>query len=131
MNSEESICNELIDALNGWSWKWDDRFGSVLTEFSVAEQTRVRDVLKRVFRDEWSSANIGAAPDVVRAVKEHCGGLMPGQILFTPDTGQGDFVFGAWWPWGNGRTISLRIAPFSTQSPGADRIDQFKARFGL
>ncbi len=131
MNSEASICKELIDALNGRSWKWDDRFNAALTEFSVTEQGEVLDILKRIFSCEWSTANIGRAPADVRAIKEYCGGLMPGQILFTPDSGQGEFVFCAWWPWGNGRTVSLRLAPFSRQSLPAERIDQFKSYFGL
>jgi hypothetical protein len=131
VNSEEDICKALIDALRGWSWKWDDRFGAVLAEFGVADQGEVRDVLRRLFSGEWDGSTIEAAPQAVQTVKSHFNGLMPGQMLFTSQPDREDFVYCAWWPWSNGTTISLRVAPFPGTSPGPERIARFKARFGL
>lgn len=131
MNSEEDICRDLVAALPDGSWKWDGRFGAVLAEFRVADQAGVRDVLQRLFGAVWDGDNIDIAPDAVRAVKSHFGGLMPGQLLFTSDPGRAEFICCAWWPWGNGQTISLRLALFPGESLSADRIDQFKARFGI
>lgn len=131
LSSEEDICKDLFGALHGWSWKWDDRFGAVLAEFGVADQVKVRDVLTRLFSCAWDRSTVDAAPDAVQAVKSHCGGLKPGQLLFTTDPGREGFIYCAWWPWGNGTSISLRLAPFSGKSPGSERIKRFKACFGL
>jgi hypothetical protein len=48
-------------------------------------------------------------------------------ILSEPSSGA--FVFCAWWPWGNGMTISLRIMPFDNNLSKAEKdklIEQLK-----
>jgi len=40
----------------------------------------------------------------------------------------------AWWPWGNGETISIRVAPFLGKLPEPQRIERinlFKGWFGM
>jgi hypothetical protein len=66
--------------------------------------------LERDFSNVWDSSNIREAPDIVKMCSNRFGGLRSGQLLFTTGPSQDVFICGAWWPWGDGRTISLRIA---------------------
>lgn len=131
----ENICREFLSAFQGvLSWKWDGRFETVLAEFSVGNKDRVRTILERYLSIAWDSSTIDNAPDIVRMIDSHLGGLRSGQLLFTSDANQDAFIFCAWWPWGDGKTISIRVAPFDrrlSDSEMAEIIKQFKGWFGL
>ena len=70
---------------------------------------------------------------ILHTIIDNFGGIMPGQLLFTSDPDGEALVFCAWWPWGNGETISIRLAPFylkpdSDKSQGARRLKEW---FGI
>jgi hypothetical protein len=55
-------------------------------------------------------------------------------LLFTSDPKRDALIFCAWWPWGDGKTISIRIAPFFkklSDSETAAKIQLFKGWFGV
>jgi len=107
----EKISRKLLSASRGvLSWKWDQRFEAFLAEFSADKRDEFRSILERDFSNVWDSSNIREAPDIVKMCNNNFGGLQSGQLLFTSDPSQDVFICGAWWPWGDGRTISLRIA---------------------
>ena len=109
----ENDCKALLSGFQGvLSWKWDDRFETLLAEFGVDNKDSIRAILEQYLHTTWDNANIDSAPDAVRMVNDRLGNLMAGQLLFTSDPNQETFIFCAWWPWGDGKTISLRIAPF-------------------
>ena len=131
----ENVCREFFMAFQGvLSWKWDSRFETALAEFSVDNKGSVREILGRYLNIAWDSSNIPKAPDAVQMIASRLGGLRSGQLLFASDSSQKAFVFGAWWPWGDGKTISIRVAPFVTglsDSEAAALIKHFKGWFGL
>jgi len=131
----EAICRELSSKLQGvLTWKWDDHFQTVLAEFKIDNKARIHDPLVRCLDRTWDSSNIETAPEVVQAIVSTFGGIMPGQLLFTSDPDQDALVFCAWWPWGNGETISIRLAPFYQKSPDSDRAEwtqRLKEWFGI
>ena len=107
----EKVSRELLAV--SWeifSWKWDHRYEAFLTKFSVDKEDEFRGILERDFIKVWDSSNISEAPDIVQMCNDHFGGLRSGQLFFTTDPSQDFFVCGAWWPWSDGKTISLRIA---------------------
>jgi hypothetical protein len=107
----EKISRERLSASWGvLSWKWDQQFEALLAEFSTDKRDELRSILERDFSNVWDSTNIREAPDIVKMFNNNFGGLRSGQLLFTTDPSQDVFICGAWWPWGDGRTISLRIA---------------------
>jgi hypothetical protein len=131
----DKICKELLSAFKGvLSWKWDDRFETVLAEFDVANKDKVLAILDLYFRSTWDSSSIDRAPLCVKEVSNYLGDLRAGQMLFTSDTIQSVYIYCAWWPWGNGTTISVRIAPCYKTLPDpekAEKIQQFKSLFGI
>ena len=131
----DKICKELLSAFQDvLSWKWDSRFETVLAEFDVANKDKVRAILDRHFRSAWDSSNIGKAPLCVKEVDTYLGNLRAGQMLFSSDTIRSAYIYCAWWPWGNGTTISIRIAPCYKTLPDqekTEKIQQFKSLFGI
>jgi hypothetical protein len=106
----KKVCREFLTA--SWevfSWRWDSRFEALVSEFSADDRDEFRAVLERDLSLVWDSSNIREAPDIVKVCNDNFGGLQSGQLLFTSDPNQDIFIFGAWWPWGDGETISLRI----------------------
>jgi uncharacterized phage-associated protein len=131
----ENISKKLMNEFRGvLSWEWDNRFKTVLATISTDKKDSVREVLERCLINVWDSANIDKASDTIQTVIDQLGGLMSGQLLFTSDPEKDAFIFCAWWPWGDGKTISVRIAPvFKIQSDSemAERAQIFKSWFGM
>jgi len=131
----ENVCRELLSAFKGvFSWKWDSWLETVLAEFGVDNKDSTRAILERYLSSTWNSSNIGKAPDIVQIINSNLGGLRSGQLLFTSDPSQDAIIFCAWWPWGDGKTISIRIAPLYmklSDSEKAEQIQLFKRWFGI
>ncbi len=134
LDSEENFCRELVGTLKGGIWKWDDRFACLLSEFRTTEQDKVRAVIQRHLASRWDVANISGAPEIVQFIHKHFGGLRAGQVLFTSDPSHHDLIYCSWWPWGDGKTVSIRFSPFYTVLPDIKKIERiklFKSWFGL
>jgi len=131
----ETVCKEVGSAFQGvLSWQWDSRFGAVLAEFGAGKKESIRGILERSLSITWDSSNINNAPDIVRQIDTHLGGLRAGQMLFTTDPKREPLIFCAWWPWGDGKTISLRIASADrklSDPEKAEKIQLLKEWFGI
>ena len=131
----ENVCKELARAFHGaLSWKWDRRFETVLAEFGVETKDNVRATLGRFLGDLWDSSNVGNAPSGVRAIDSRLGGLWPGQLLFTSDAKQDSLVFCCWWPWGDGKSISIRVGLGNeklSDSEWSELVATFKTWFSV
>jgi len=131
----ENDCKELFRGFQGvLSWKWDSRFETVLAEFGVDKKDSIRAILERSLKTTWDSSNIDKAPDIMRKINSRLGGLRSGQQLFASDPQKDAFLFCAWWPWGDGKTVSIRLAPFYKElldSQKAEKIQMFKGWFGI
>jgi len=127
-SNPEGICRAILSALQmSLVWKWDSRFGTFLAEFGVDRKDRVRAVLESHLSNAWDGTSIGKAPPHVQVINGDLGGLMSGQMLFTSDPKQDAFVFCAWWPWGDGNTISIRVAPSYKKLVDPERNEQIKS----
>lgn len=126
----EIICKQLFDEFRGiLSWEWDDFIGTILSKFSTDQEKNIRAILEKFLPISWDSSNIQTAPQLVQTIDKHLGGLRPTQFLFSSHPSSDAFVFCAWWPWGNGMTISLRIMPFDKNLSKAEKdklIEQLK-----
>lgn len=109
----ESKFRDLVEAFRGIiEWKWDGRFSTALAEFAIDRKDEVLGILKQHLVSTWDSTNVNDAPDVVREITKNLGGLMSGQLLLLSDSSKPACIFCAWWPWGSGTRISIRMAPF-------------------
>jgi hypothetical protein len=125
------MLNEFEDQL---TWKWDERFGTVLAEFDVGNKESVSNIIKIYMGDIWDNGNSKTAPEVVQTVINYFGGLSHGQQLFTSDPKGDDLVLCALWPWGNGKTISIRMGVFAevlSDDDNEELTKEFKGWFNL
>ena len=81
-------------------------------------------------KDAVFGKSLAGAPEGVKALVEKCGGLRAAQLLFWggPDDAAG--VFGLWWPWGDGTTVSLRIGLHDVDLP-KERYPKLRDIFGI
>lgn len=128
VDSARTACERIVAAMPELQWQWDGRFGAAVAGFGAEFETSIRSALETVFETGWSATEIGDAPAGVVALAEKLGGLRGGQLLFVTKTGADVSLFCAWWPWGNGMQISIRIG---SSDSGDLSNDDLKSCFGL
>jgi hypothetical protein len=116
------------------TWEWDDRFQAALSSFPRNHRSKIHAVLEESFGAGWDATSIrGAAPAVVQ-IAESFGGLWPGQELFVSAANRAVATCACWWPWGDGETISVRIALVTDSAPAAKRpalLAEFRKWFAV
>ena len=112
-------------------WQWDGRFKTALAEFPIDRKGEVLGLLEKHLVSRWDAASAVEAPEVVREILKTLGGLMSGQLLLLSDIEKPAFLFCAWWPWGNGQKISIRIGAFGEASETKSLTQVLKDRFGV
>jgi hypothetical protein len=120
----ETICKSFAASVQGkLDWSWEGRFTCVVAAFKDSTAEEITGALGGAFTGTWRTDNIGEANDGVQQAANKLG-LRPGQVIYSVDAADGQ-LFGAWWPWGGGKTISIRIF-----CSGADEA-QLKSWFGV
>lgn len=128
LSQAESACSTLVEAgKEQLTWSWDDRFGAALATFSAAQIPAVQELLAPAFADRLTSATLADAGAAAAEIAGAFGGLRGGQALYLSQYGAGVALVGAWWPWGGGDTISLRVKLVLAQGEQEQR-DQAPAR---
>lgn len=115
-------------------WSFDMRFRAAAATFPGANSAAVRTALEQGFDQAWTTPTIAQAPPRASELAGKLGGLRPGQILFGANAASDPILFGAWWPWGDGATISIRVLFSARESDQAGRdalLVEFKSWFGL
>ena len=106
----EKICSKIYSECNSLvTWNWDDRYQAVLSEFPAEQEKEVMSVLEKHFDSCWDEETIDFAPGKIRSVARELGNVHHGQRLFSSDPNQDALLLGAYWPWQNGKRISLRM----------------------
>lgn len=129
----ELYCKEIIDqTADLLTWQWDENIGAMLSVFDVDRKREAYQIFFDYFAAAWNCDSLNDAPDVVQEVAASLGGIRPGQYLFTSQPDETAMVFAAWWPWGDGQKISLRISMNLGEISNYDRamfIEEFKTWF--
>ena len=107
LQEQSSAIRQAIGA--SFQWTYDDRFDAILSEYSMDEHELVKGILKNHFSDCWDQITIDAAPEETRSDAGSWSQLRDGQLLYTKVFGDLPPLKATIWPWGNGKTVSLRI----------------------
>ena|SRR5437762_10047349 len=130
----QPLLDSLVELKSGWpgvGWSWDNRFRCVSSSFDKKISARVLGVTTEMLGTQWTDANLAAAPADVRALAERYGGVRAGQMLLTGDLVAGGMrLYGLWWPWGDGATVSLRVGIANCDRP-TELLPQLRALFGI
>ena len=124
MSVFESPCRTLVSAL-GRKWTWDDRFEAAVVSFKVDEQAGVLAAVEKTLPTAYTLQSIGTATPAVQTAAKRLGGLRGEQRLLAAESGDA-LLFGAWWPWGDGKTVSLRVGVL-----GGATVAELRGWFGV
>lgn len=102
-------------------WSYDNRVQCVASTFSSDFASEARALIAVVLPHAWTDRTIATANPIMSTIATRTGGLRAAQMIFGADRVGYVTPFGLWWPWEEGRTISLRIG-LEGSSPG-DTID--------
>ncbi len=106
----EHDCTKLLEELqSSFSWEWDSRFKTVLAQISIKEKDVVEKTLVNYLGTAWDSVTLKKAPESEQRILVRLGGMMSGQLFYAAGLPENRIIFCAWWPWGNGQTISIRV----------------------
>jgi hypothetical protein len=127
----------LLDSLtrlrDSWPnppWTWDGRFHTIAASFSKEQEPLARASAMNAFPRGWTMKSIENAPPDMQAIADRTGGLRQGQRLLAGDEMFASKLFGLWWPWGGGDTITLRIGVADAE-PTGELVTAIRAMFGL
>ncbi len=102
----------------------------VTSSFTTEQEPAARKASQIALQNEWTSATIVRAPQALRDTAERAGGIRQGQIALSTGPINGLLVFGLWWPWGDGVTVSLRVG-LADVDPNKDPSNRFRDVFGV
>src|SRR5947209_20183605 len=88
-------------------WSWDERFHTIAASFSRDLEPKARASAMHAFPRGWTAKSLDTAPPELQAIAERTGRLRSGQRLLAGDELFAAQLFGLWWPWGGGETITL------------------------
>ncbi len=127
----ESRCRDFVAATReSLTWEWDGRFLLMLAVLESKNFDEVNPEVERCFGHKW--AHDSELPAAARDILGGIGGLRSRQYLLTTDPEQDPMLFCAWWPWGGGGKVSLRLGCWSAHIQGPARTDlreRFKTWF--
>ena len=112
------------------TWTYDRRLKCVASSIPIAREPDARAAMVEALPTSWSADTLPSAPAGVRALAETCGGLRASQLLFWGGAADEPGVFGLWWPWGDGTTVSLRIGLHDVDLP-KQRYPRLRDVFGI
>lgn len=104
----EVVCRNVVEQ-SGLEWSWDDYVGAMLATIPSDQSDRFADLLVQSFSSRWNSKEAAKAPAEVKGLIDTLGGIRETQHLFVTNPDRYVMAYGAWWPWGDGQTISIRI----------------------
>jgi len=90
-------------------WKWDNTFQAALCEFPAFSSNEFLTILVDNFTCCWDGNSIAAAPKDILQLADRLGGLQADQLILCSDAGHDTPALGAFWPWQNSETVSIRI----------------------
>ena len=113
MNQQEMLNTygkDVIDALSPLAkWQYDDFHQALLAEFSVDKEAHAKRALRHVLPRSWDSGTIKKAPGEIKHMAGSFCKLVKEQRLLSVEPEKNPKVMVAWWPWGHGATISVRL----------------------
>ena len=123
----------VIDSLSPLvKWQYNDFHRVMLAEFSVDKQQQVMAVLQQHLPCQWDAKTIKQAPRELHHKAGFFSKLVKNQKLLSLKLQNNPQFMVAWWPWGHGATVSVRLfltntAPYQAKPNILQRISSIFA----
>ena len=114
----------------GPDWSYDRRLKCVASSIPLTLEPEARAAIAEVLPLSFSVDTLTSAGQGVRGLVEKCGGLRATQLVLWGGGDDAPGVFGLWWPWGDGTTVSLRIGLHDVDAP-KERYPRLRDVFGI
>lgn len=111
-------------------WSWDPRLLCCTSSFTTEQEPAARTATALALPTEYTSATVIRAPQQLRDVTERAGGVRAGQLVLSNGPLNGLLIYGLWWPWGDGETVSLRVG-LADVDPNREPSLKFRDVFGV
>lgn len=111
-------------------WSWDPRLLCITSSFTTEQEPQAKKAVQIALQQEWTSATIMKAPQLLRDVVERAGGIRQGQLALSAGPVTGLLAYGLWWPWGDGETVSLRVG-LADVDPNREPYIRFRDVFSV
>jgi hypothetical protein len=111
-------------------WSWDPRLLACTSSFTTEQEPAAKKATTMALQNEWNAATIVRGPQQLRDVVERAGGIRQGQLVLSTGPMNGLLVYGLWWPWGDGETVSLRVG-LADVDPNREPYVRFRDVFGV
>jgi len=123
----ETCCKGILtEARELLKWEWDGYIRAFLATFPIGQVQQIETICTKYFMSQWDQESLAKAPPSILAIAENLGGLRAAQRLLMTRPDQFVMAFGAWWPWGDGQMISLRIGLVTDGVPEHAKAEFFK-----
>jgi hypothetical protein len=122
----------VIDTLSPMvKWQYNDFHQVMLAEFSVDKQQQVMAALQQILPCRWDVQSIKKASGEIKHRAGFFAKLSKSQQLLSADLHTQPKYMVAWWPWGHGATVSVRLFLTNTNAYQAKTglLQRFSALF--
>ncbi|MFQ3235774.1 MAG: hypothetical protein ACI9C4_001336 [Paraglaciecola sp.] len=107
------------------TWKYDGFNNALLAEFSADKELYILPIIHQHLPGQWDAKKVKQAPPLMIHLAGKFAKINKKQKLFYPHSTEPPQVMLAWWPWGHGATISIRLFVVN-QEPFVPKISLLK-----
>lgn len=133
MEKFKEICDALKEAVPGeYPWEWDGRFDMPLVCIKEEAAVTIAKKLEALFEATYDQ-RLKDGPKEIKKLAKALMGIKKGQLLFSTPI-EDEYLFGAWWPWGDNSQVSFRVGLYSLNkgiSEEAEDLETFRRWFGF
>ena len=107
----EEFTRQIIPKLGDkLTWRWEDKFSMMLSEFSRDKKDQTLAALRQQCIHEWNKKTVKKAPQEIKDLLGPLIKLNKDQLILARQaTDTTPAIIALWWPWGHGGTYSLRL----------------------
>jgi hypothetical protein len=129
MDHEQHIrtcASAIIEALEDKvKWKYDGFNDALLAEFSADKEQVILPIIRQHLPGGWDAKSVKQAPQLMIHLAGKYAKINKKQKLFYPRSTEPPQFMLAWWPWGHGATVSIRLFAVN-QEPFVPKISLLK-----
>jgi hypothetical protein len=115
MKNLEEKCKAISNVFETGQWEFDSRFVAAAVVFKADYAEDIKEKLASIYEETFDYKSIKKAQKDIKKLAKMFFGVNKGQLLMISRVDD-IILFGAWWPWGNEESITLRIGFYTDET---------------